>query len=127
MRGRRSYRRELRKILLSRRHFAAGLDPVVAERPLKAIDDRPLDAQAGVAPVVLVLGAAGPLVGDAVAADVADASVDDHLLAMIAIVQSTEVLEAQGVKTLHDDAGVGHEFCDVAAHLATAGGVDEEP
>ena len=69
----------MRKVLLAGHDLAGLLDPVLAERPLQPVDDRTFDAQAGVAPVILVLPVTGPLLGQAESADVADAAVDDRL------------------------------------------------
>src|SRR5205814_8758877 len=57
--------------------FAGLFDPVLGECPLHPIDERPLDPQPAVAIVRLVLCVSGPLVVNAVAADIADAAVDD--------------------------------------------------
>src|ERR1043165_6552842 len=96
MRGRRSGRGCLRKIFFARRrYFACLFDPVLAERALHVIDDRSFDAKAGIAPVLFVLRLSGPLLRDAVAADVADAAVDDHQLAMVAIVEAPDVREVE--------------------------------
>src|SRR6185369_10769691 len=98
-----------REVLLPCRNLARLLDPVLAERALHAIDDRAGDADADVAPVIFVLRVAGPLLGDAEAAEVADASVDDDELAVIAVVQPSEVADAERMELAHLHAGVAHD------------------
>src|SRR5438874_7110983 len=107
MRRRRAGRRKVREVLVARRDLAGLLDPVLADRPLQSVDDRPFEPQPGVAPMLSVLPVAGPLLGESVAADVADAPVDDHLLAMIAIVEASPVSEGRLVilDELHAGAG----------------------
>src|SRR4051812_35790069 len=99
MRLRRSDCGKMRKILLSGHDLAGLFDPVLTERSLQPIDDRPLDAQPGIAPVIFVLRMARPLLGQTKSADVADAAVDDRFLTMIAIVEPPEVRERGAVET----------------------------
>src|SRR6185369_5854589 len=98
-----------REVLLPCRNLTRLLDPVLAERALHAIDDRAGDADADVAPVILVLRVPGPFFGDAEAAEVTDASVDDDDLAVIAVVQSSKVADAQRMELAHLHAGVAHD------------------
>src|SRR6266550_1459203 len=126
MRLRRSGRAEVREVALSRGNLAGLLDPVLAERALQAIDNWSDDAQAGVAPVILVLRMARPLLGQSEAADVADAAVDDRDLAMIAVVQPAEVADAQRVEFADHDSSVVHQLLELVVHLVTAGRVDEQ-
>src|ERR1051325_2322159 len=114
-----------REVLQPGRDLARLLDPVLAECRLHAADDGPLDAPAGVAPVVFSLAFPGPFLGDAEAADVADAAVDDHLLAVIAVVEAPDVAEAEGMKRAHLYAGGEHLVAYLVVHLVAAGGVDE--
>src|SRR3954464_12546657 len=99
MRLRRTGRGKMRKILLASHDLAGLLDPVLAERALQPVNDRTFDAQAGVAPVILVLRVPRPLLGQTKSADVADAAVDDRFLSMIAIVEAAEVRERRSMKT----------------------------
>src|SRR3954453_15378342 len=98
MGGGRSCRRNDREVLLPCRNLARLLDPVLAERALHAADDRPADAHRDVAPVVFVRAGARPPLRDAETADVADVSVDDDELAVIAIVHPSEIADAEGME-----------------------------
>src|SRR3954447_4104161 len=98
MRLRRTGRGKMRKVLLARHDLAGLLDPVLAERSLQPVDDRTFDAQAGIAPVILVLRVPRPLLGQAESADVADAAVDDRFLSMIAVVEPPEVGKGRPMK-----------------------------
>src|SRR3954447_19010597 len=109
MGGGRSCRRNDREVLLPCRNLPRLLDPVLAERALHAADDRSADAHRDVAPVVLVLRVSGPLLCDAEAADVADVSIDDDELAVIAIVHPSEVADAEGMELADLHAGVAHD------------------
>src|SRR3954452_12360244 len=100
---------EGRKVLLAGHDLARLLDPVLAERSLHPVDDRPLHTQAGIAPVVLVLPAPRPLLGESIAADVADAAVDDRFLAMIAVVEPAEVGERRRMESDQANAGIEHQ------------------
>src|SRR5437867_6437890 len=91
----------MREVAFARRNLARLFDPVFAERTLQPIHCRADDAKTGVAPVVQVLRMSGPLVGESKAADVSDAAIDDHDLAVIAIVQTPQVAEAEGMEHAH--------------------------
>ena len=69
---------ELRQVVLARQHLAGALEPVLGERALEPADDRTADAYVRVAPVVRVLGIAGPFPGDADAAGQPDLAVGDE-------------------------------------------------
>src|SRR3954468_15962390 len=99
MRLRRTRDRQMREVLFAGHDLAGLLDPVFAERSLQPIDDRTFDAQPGIAPVILVLPMPCPLLGQTEAADVADAAVDDRFLAMIAVVETSEVGEGWAVES----------------------------
>ena len=86
----------------------------------------PSTRSAGVAPVILVLRVAGPLLGEAVAADVADAAVDDRYLAVVAIVHAPEVGEGERVEANEADAGIEHQLLQLLVHLVAARGVDQQ-
>ena len=83
----RADRGELGEVPLAEQGLAGLLHPVLGEDRLQGADGRPFEAHAGVAPVLLVLAAAGPLLGDAVAEDVGDAAVEDRQLAVRAVVE----------------------------------------
>src|SRR5437660_4289296 len=121
MRLRRSGRAEMREVALARGNLPGLLDPVLAERALQAIDDGSDDAQAGVAPVILVLRVTGPLLGQSEATDVADAAVDDRDLAMIAVVQPAQVANAQRMELADHDSRVFHQLLELVVHLVAAG------
>src|SRR5438552_15528404 len=106
MRGRRARGGDVRKIFLACHDLAGLRDPFLTDRALHSIVDRAFDAQPRVAPMFLVLSTATPFVRDAVATDVADAPIDNRDLAMIAIVQATEVRDREGMKRGQPHAGV---------------------
>src|SRR5207244_7160629 len=126
MRRRRAGRRKVREVFVARRDLARLLDPVLAERALQAVDDRPFEPQAGVAPMLSVLSVPGPLLGESVAADVADTPVDDCFLAMIAIVEASPISEGRLVILDQLHAGAGHHLRQLPLHSAAAGSVGEE-
>src|SRR2546427_467153 len=126
MRRRRADGASVGKVLLARRDLTCLLDPVLAERRLQAIDNRAAHSQSGVAKMLAILRMAGPLAGDAESADEADAPVDDGDLAMIAIVQSSQIAEANGMKLADLHAGAFHQHLQTTVHFVTAGGVDQQ-
>ena len=81
--------------------LGVGLGPVVEERGPQPVDRRALDAEVGVAPLVLVAGVALPLVGDADAAGEADRLVDDQHLAVGAVVELARAEPAQRPEPAH--------------------------
>ena len=83
-----------------------GLGPVVEERGAQAVDRRARQPEVGVAPLVLVAGVALPLVGDADAAGEGDRLVDDHHLAVGAVVDLGRPEAAQRPEPAHLHAGV---------------------
>src|SRR3954452_6576772 len=97
---------EMRKVLLAGDDLAGLLDPILAEGRLHPVDDRPLDAQTGVAPVILVLPMPGPLLGESISADVAGTAVDDGLFAMVAIIEPAEVRKSRQMESHEVNAGV---------------------
>src|ERR1043165_5035253 len=109
MRRRRAGRGEVRKVLLAGHDLAGFLDPILAERALQPAHDRTFHAQSGIAPVILVLPMPGPLLCQTKSADVADTAVDDHLLAVIAVVEAAEVGEGKAVEPDQLYAGVEHQ------------------
>ena len=86
---------DLREILFTDRHLAGLLDPVLAEDTLQGGDQRTFHANRSVTPVVAVLPVAAPLFGDAVPADVSNASVDHGDLPMRSQVHATDVADLQ--------------------------------
>ena len=96
--------RELVVVVVER---LAGLGPVLDERRLQAVDRRPLDAQVGVPPLVLVAGVAAPLLGDADAAGEADPAVDDADLAVQPVVGLERRLHQRLAEPLDLHAGRG--------------------
>ena len=94
-----------------------GLDPVVQERRLELVDDRALHAKVRVAPVVLVLGVAQPLVGHADTAGESYSPVHDQQLAMGAVVEPVDRVPAER-PIQHDlHAGVPHLLENVTVGL----------
>src|SRR5881409_208645 len=116
----------MREIPFARRNLARLLDPVFAERTLQPIDCRADDAKTGVAPMVLVLCMSGPLSGEPEAAEVSDAAIDDHDLAVVAIVQAAEVAEADGMEHAHLRARIAHQLLKPLLHLVAAGGIQQQ-
>src|SRR4051794_732787 len=109
MRLRRTCDRQMRKVLFAGHDLAGLLDPVLAERALQPVDDRTFDAHPGIAPVILILPMPRPLLGQTEAADVGDAAVDDRFLAMIAVVETSEVRERRSMKTNQLHTRVEHQ------------------
>src|SRR6266851_3001254 len=107
----------MREVFFAPGNFAGLLDPVFAERSLQAIDDRTADAESCIAPMLAVLRVALPLLRETEAADVPDATVDDHEFAVIAIVHATEIAETQRMERTDLYAGVLHQLRELAVHL----------
>ena len=78
-------RLEVGQVVLAGEHLAGPLEPVLGERALQPADDRPADADVGVAPVVGVLGVARPLRGDPDPAGHPDPAVGDQHAAVGAV------------------------------------------
>src|SRR5207248_1856974 len=83
--------------------LARGLLPVLRERLLHRCDRRPAHEHVGVAPLVVRLATAAPLVVDAEPAGDPHASVDDEDLAMVA---REVVLPRHRTELLHGTTGV---------------------
>ena len=81
-----------------RRHLAGRLAEVLVERPLQQAHDRAADPDVRVAPVLLALRVAEPVVGDADASGKPDLAVDDQDLAVAAVVHFLEGIPAQRVE-----------------------------
>src|SRR4051794_10433515 len=120
MRLRRTCDEQMRKVLFAGHDLAGLLDPVFAEGSLQPVDDRTFDAQAGVAPVILILPMPRPLLGQTKSTDVADAAVDDRFLAMIAVVETSEVGERGAVETDELHTRVEHQRAQLLVHLVAA-------
>jgi hypothetical protein len=107
------------EVLRAVQHVAGDLDPVLHESGLHLRHRRALEAKMRVAPVLGILRIAAPFVGDAGAAGVADAPVDDHDLAVAAVIDARERVPAPRVVFLHLDARRLHLlhrfFVDLAA------------
>ena len=80
--------------------LARRLRPGGHERGLQGGRERAGDAHHGVAPVLLGVGVAHPLVGDGHAARVADAAVHHDRPAVIALVEPRQLAEARGTELL---------------------------
>src|SRR6185503_15189756 len=88
-------------------------------------DDGTEQAGAGVAPVLAVLRVPRPLLGEAVAEDVTDASVEHGDLAVVAAVHAAEVAGPRRPVLAHLAAGVAHQLQQLAVHLHRARGVEQ--
>jgi hypothetical protein len=100
---------------------------VLGEDRLHGIDDRPLQADGGVAPMVPVLAVPHPLPGDAMAKNVTRAAVEDRQLAVGPLVELAEVEDPQRVVHRDAHAGLPHEPELPAVAADGAHGVDHEP
>ena len=118
-------RLDRREVVEPGQQLAAALHPVVHEGELHLRDHRPLHAHHRLAPVVLLVGVAEPLVRDADAAGEADRAVDDEELAVRAVVEAREGVPAQRVVPLHVDAVALHEVDQRVRHRRGADGVED--
>ena len=112
-------RLELGQVVLADERVAGRLEPVLGERALQAADDRAAHADVRVAPVLGVLGVAGPLLGDADAADHPDPAVDDQQLAVRAVVQPPQRVGLGRAEARDAHAGVAHLVDQVAGPSST--------
>ena len=109
-----------RKVVWPVQHLTADDLPVVDEDGLHLSNDRALNSEVRVPPVISILGAAGPLRRYADAACEADRAVDDQQLAMGTIVHPGEAVPAQWVVPVDLDAGPPHLVDEGAVHLLAA-------
>ena len=116
-----------REVALPHQHLRGLVDPVLGEHRLHAVDDRPHQADAGVAPVILVLAVAGPLLGDAVAEDVGDAAVEDRQLAVGAVVVEADLAQPRRAVERDLDPRLLHAVEQLALGAVGAQGVEGDP
>jgi hypothetical protein len=115
--------RDVAGLLQRRKHVVADEQlarlarPVLAERRLHVRHHRAPHANADVGVVLAVLGVAEPLVLDAVAADERDLAVQDHDLAVVALVKDADVADVATVEHHDPAAGALHLLPDRVAHL----------
>jgi hypothetical protein len=105
--------------------LGVGLQPVVHEGRLHLGDDRPFDAEVVVAPVVLVLGVAQPVVGDAHSAGEADPPVHHEELSVGAVVDAVQVVPAQRMVALDLRSRFLHALEELRVHPLAAEPVEE--
>ena len=106
--------------------FAGRLQPVLGEAGLQRHDARPLDLDLHVAPVLRVLGVAGPVIGDARAAGEAQPAVDDERLAMGAVVEAPERAGADRVEPRQLAAARLEDLQDLGADGGRAHRVEQD-
>src|SRR5438093_11568777 len=97
----------LRKVIEPCEQLAAALHPVAQEGELHLCDDRSLNPGHSFAPVILGIGVAQPVVGDAHTAGEADLANDDEELAMGAMVESRDRVPKQGAIPIRFDSVSG--------------------
>ena len=117
---------EVGQVAVAGQHVAGALEPVLGERTLEAAHDRAADAHVGVAPVVGVLGVAGPLLGDPDPAGEADLAVHDQQLAVRAVLEPADRVRLGRAKPAEGDARLAHLLDQPAVHLGAADGVDQD-
>src|SRR5687767_15509929 len=91
----RSCRLEARKVFFSSRNLAGLLNPVLGKRGLEFSHRRAFDPDHGVSPVFLILRVAGPLIGNAVTEHESDPPVDHDDLAVIAVIELSQIRGTQ--------------------------------
>src|SRR4030095_3364486 len=97
-----------RKVHRAADRHARRLEPVFGERALELLDDRPLDADVGVAPVSALLAVTAPFAADAGASGHAHHAVDDENPAMVAVVEPIDRDGVKGPDDLDASSGPGH-------------------
>ena len=102
-----------------------ALEPVLREAGLQRTDRRTLDPDLQIAPVLVVLRVAGPVIGDPGAAGEADAAVDDERLAMRAVVDAPQVVPANRVVPRDVTAALVQDAQDLVAHRRRAHCVEQ--
>jgi hypothetical protein len=106
--------------------LAGGLEPVFGEPGVQVGDGRAGDAAVSLAPVVGVLGVAGPHVGDADATGEADAAVGDEDFAVSAVVEAAEVGPVARPEPADGGAGALELPDEARIHGSAADGIDEQ-
>ena len=86
----------------------------------------PLDANLQITPVFVVLRVAGPVIGNAGAAGIADAAVDDQRLAVGAVVDAAQPRNANGVVPREVAPAVFQDLDDLVADALGADGIEQE-
>src|SRR5690606_3582806 len=117
---------ELRKHAVADEQLARRLDPVFAERRLRAVHRGPAKAERHISIVIHVLRVPEPRVLHAVPADERDAAVDDAELAMVSLVLMTDLLEAAVVEAADPAAGGLEPGLRLVAHALAAECVDQQ-
>src|SRR5205085_2981306 len=95
-------------------------------RALNPVHHGSCEAHSRVAPVFLVLRVAGPLVRDAISPRIRDTAVDDRELAMIAVVEPSDIGEADWMEVGDVRAGLLEHLLYITFQLAAARAVDEQ-
>ena len=116
---------ELGRVAVADQHLAGRLEPVLGERAEQPAHDRAAHAHVGVAPVVGVLGVAGPLLRDPDAAGQPDAAVGDEDLAVRAVGEPPPRVGLRRAEARDADAAVDHPLEHVGLHLHAAHRVDD--
>ena len=106
--------------------LAGALEPVLREAGLQRPHRRPLDPDLQIAPVLVVLRVAGPVIGNAGAAGEADAAVDDQRLAMRAVVDAPQVIPADRVVPRDMAAAVVEDPQDLVADARRADRIEQD-
>src|SRR3954465_10545891 len=101
---------ELRKILFTGGNASGLPDPVLAEDSLPRAGDRPFHAHVRVAPMLAVLRAPGPLLGNPMSADVPDTAIEHRDLSMRTVVHPADIADAQRMKQMRFTAGLAQRF-----------------
>ena len=104
-----------------------GLGPVVQERRPQPVDGGAADLEMGVAPLRRIPGVALPLVGDPDAARESGRLVDDHDLAMGAVVHLLRLEVLQRPEPPHQHAGVLHLIDERPFDRMRPPAVEQEP
>src|SRR5688572_2409616 len=115
----------LGKDVLAHEQLAGLPDPVLAERRLHAVDDGPEQPNADIRDLPLA-AIAEPGVYDAVSAHEGHAAVDHRQLAMIALVEHADVLDAPAMELLEAAPGVLELALDHLSHFFRASGIQQD-
>ncbi len=116
---------DVREVAVAGEHVAGALEPVLREGTLEPAHDGPAHPDVRVAPVVRVLGVAGPLLGDAHAAREADGAVHDQELPVRAVLEPLHRVRLGRAEEAHLHARVAHLAHELAVHPRRADGVED--
>ncbi|MNR03430.1 hypothetical protein D3C85_1193210 [compost metagenome] len=118
--------RQCREIPRAVGDFAAHLDPVVEEDRLHLGHHGAFDLEMRVAPMLGVLGVAGPFRRNAHAAGEADPAVDDQELPVGTVVELAKRVPVHRVIALQGNAGVRHDVQHGVVHLLASHPVQQD-